>query len=352
MPVAPGVFHRFRQLPILVLIAAHVLARITGMDKAIAEELFRRLWPHDQVVATTDQLLAAGLTTRLLEVGVCQGLLHRLRRGVYIPSQQWQGRPPWIQDKMALFGHVALSNGLPVYSHFSAARLHRLQVWNSSPLIHVSAGYNASAAKLPDDVVLHKLEVPDEDVVQGYVKGVGAVRFTSLRRTVLDCAMVAPFAQAVVIGDSALNKGLLLEEVVSLLAVAVGRRGVRRARRAIEAMNALSESAGETRTRLFVAELPIEQPEIQVWLDSSRGSFRVDFVWRRLRLILEFDGDTKYFDFSKPADQVLIEERERENALIEEGWRFIRVKWRHLNEPEMLKARIMRAYLGASSAAA
>ncbi|WP_165788077.1 hypothetical protein [Arthrobacter glacialis] len=54
----------------------------------------------------------------------------------------------------------------------------------------------------------------------------------------------------------------------------------------------------------------------------------------------------------QPTGEALIEERERENALIEEGWRFIRVKWQHLSNPELLKARIMAAYFAAQQAAA
>ena len=86
----------------------------------------------------------------------------------------------------------------------------------------------------------------------------------------------------------------------------------------------------------------MEQPELQVRLDTASGTYRVDFVRRQVRLILEFDGDTKYFDYS-PKPEALIAERERENALIEEGWRLIRLKWKHLGNPELLKARIMRA---------
>lgn len=317
------------------------------MDKLTAAKIITGLWPAERLVATTDQLLAAGMTTRLLESGTQQGALHRLRRGVYMLSEQWAGQPPWIKDKLALLGHLALTNGVPVYSHFSAARLHGLQLWNCSAMIHLSSGHNASASKLPRDVVLHKLVVPDAQVGQRYVNGVGLVRLTSLMRTVLDCAMVAPLAQAVTIGDSALTRGLSLDDLKAAVGQASGRKGVRRARVAIDAMNPLSESAGESRTRLIIAQLPIEQPEQQVWMDSSCGRFRVDFLWRKQRLILEFDGDTKYFDYQVPTERALIQERERENALIEEGWRFIRVKWHHLSRPEELKGRIMRAYLEA-----
>ena len=86
-------------------------------------------------------------------------------------------------------------------------------------------------------------------------------------------------------------------------------------------------------------------------VSSTPSTHCPNFAWRAFRLILEFDGDTKYFDQAQTTEQALLEERERENALIEEGWRIIRVKWKHLNSPELLKARIMKAYLAAQQAA-
>ncbi|MEV8144274.1 hypothetical protein [Specibacter sp. NPDC078709] len=322
------------------------------MDSSPTEARFTQLWPQGRIIATTGQLLSAGLTTRNLEVGVNAGLVYRMRRGVYIPMHEWQGRKPWVQDKLVLSAHIVQSNSQHVYSHFSAARLHRLHVWNSSPLIHISSPNNSSPSKTASDVVMHAQEVRDEDIVERVIHGLGRVKFTTLERTVLDCATVAPFAQAVVIGDSALAAGLSLQALDQLLEGGLGRRGIRRARQAIRSLSRSSESAGETRTRLIVGELPIEQPEQQVWISTNNGSFRVDFMWRGIRLILEFDGDTKYFDYGDSPEQALIKERERENALVEEGWRFIRVKWKHLEDPETLKVRIMPAYLSAAQAAA
>ena len=314
-------------------------------------ELFARLWPAERVVATTRQLLNAGLETRTIAAGVRLGVIHRLRRGVYIPMHRWQGSKPWEQDKLVLAGHIAASDGRLVYSHFSAARLHRLDVWNSSRLIHAGAPYRPSHSNAAAEVVLHALDLGPDEVVQRMIPGVGLARFTNLQRTVLECAKTAPFAQAVVIGDSALHAGLDPLELDVALDRLRGSRGIGRARKAIRAMNGLSESVGETRTRLIVAELSIDQPELQVKLYPGGKEYRADFVWRGIKLILEFDGNTKYFDFG-PTEEALVDERERENALIEDGWRIIRVKWKDLNSPEMLKARIMKAYLAAEQAAA
>lgn len=321
------------------------------MDMQESAATFARLWPADRVVATTGQLLRAGLDTRSIEAGVQLNLLFRLRRGVYVPLHRWQQAKPWDRDKLVLAGHIAASNGSHVYSHFSSARLHRLQLWNSSKLIHVSTPCSSSPARTSQDVTVHFAKLSPGDLVQRFIPGVGLARHTSLSRTVLECAMRGSLEQAVIIGDSALNAGLELHELEELAESFLGCRGIKRARRALKALDGRSESAGETRTRLLVMELPIEQPELQAWIDTASGSFRVDFVWRGIRLILEFDGDTKYFDYL-PTAEALLEEHERENALIEEGWRIIRVKWAHLGKPELLKARIMHAYLAAEQAAA
>lgn len=322
------------------------------MDKQQLSAIFSSLWPPDSDIVTTGQLLQAGIGSVAIRDGVRLGLLFRLRRGVFMPMHRWWPRKPWEKDKLAISGHILATDHRYVYSHFSAARLHHLNVWNSSALIHVTAAYHGAVSRTAADVIVHFAKLEPGDIVEQLVPGAGLVKMTSLARTVLQCAMAATFEQAVIIGDSALHNGLEVRELTNLLDGIAKARGIKQARRVLGALNKLSESAGETRTRLLILELPIEQPELQVALDTRRGKYRVDFMWRNIRLILEFDGNTKYFDYAQPTEQALLEERERENALIEEGWRFIRLKWQHLENPELLKARIMKAYLAAKDAAA
>jgi hypothetical protein len=78
-------------------------------------------------------------------------------------------------------------------------------------------------------VVVHHMALGPDDLVQKYVPGVGTVTITSLARTVLDCARVAPSDLAAVIGDSALHRGLKLAELEALAARMAGHRGIKRA---------------------------------------------------------------------------------------------------------------------------
>lgn len=259
---------------------------------------------------------------------------------------QWRASTPWDQAKIRLSAHIAGTGGNLVYTHFSAARLHGLDVWNAPDQIHVNAPYNSSLQKGAPDVTVHHMDLDPRDVMQMHIQGVGTVLVTSLARTVLDCARTARFDLAAVIGDSALHKGLAPGALQAMAAELAGRRGMKRAQKVLAVLNALAESAGETRTRLIVLDLPIEQPELQIRLLIDGREYRPDFAWRVIKLILEFDGDVKYFG-SASADEALVRERERENALIEDGWRIIRIKWKHLEQPEVVKVRILAAYQNA-----
>jgi len=119
------------------------------------------------------------------------------------------------------------------------------------------------------------------------------------------------------------------------------KRGSARARRVLGALDSRSESAGESRTRLLLRGLAIPQPEPQFSIPTESGTFRADFAWKEYKLILEFDGKYKYFDFGPTAE--VFEERQREKTLMELGWKFIRIDWSDLERPYELQARIVSA---------
>ncbi len=109
-------------------------------------------------------------------------------------------------------------------------------------------------------------------------------------------------------------------------------RGARRLRRVLGAMDKRSESVGESRTRLLLGELGVQEPVLQLEVETPIGTFRGDFGWAEQNLILEFDGPAKYFDYA-PTEEVIFEERRREKALVAMGWEVVRIEWGDLYRP-------------------
>ncbi|WP_442214791.1 hypothetical protein [Specibacter sp. RAF43] len=302
-------------------------------------------------MATTAQLLDAGFGDRILTRAVQQRLVFRLRRGAYVRVSVWAALKPWEQTRMRLLAHILTSSGHPTYSHYSAARLHQLHVWNCGAKVHLTTPTTPSGVGVAQDVTHHHLPLDDRDVVPFTLSNHRQVFATSLERTVVDCARFGGFAQAVVIGDHALSKGASLQVMRGMVAALHGQRGVKKARRVLASLSGLSESAGESRTRIFLSGMDIPQPVQQHQIEANGTKYRADFAWPGLKLILEFDGKSKYFDF-RPAKDVLLAERRRENRLIELGWRFIRIEWDDLDRPAQLERRIHAAVAAARAAVA
>lgn len=111
----------------------------------------------------------------------------------------------------------------------------------------------------------------------------------------------------------------------------------------MSAASGLSESPGETRLRLKVLTWGFPPPVLQYELETAHGRYRADMAWPELKLILEFDGDTKY-NLELDTDAVLLKERKRETLLMEYGWKFVRVRWPDLSDDEALRRRLVHAY--------
>lgn len=310
-----------------------------------------RHWPAGADIATTAELFEADIGDRMLTRAVQRGLLLRLRRGAYIQAATWMALKPWEQSRLRLLAHILSTEGRCHYSHFSAARLHQLAVWNCGEKIHLTSTTTPSGSSAASDVCQHHLPLDAAERVQFRLKNTMRISVTSLERTVVDCARFGGFAQAVVIGDNALHTGADLAVMVGMVAKLGGARGVKKARRVLAALDGKSESAGESRTRLFLAKLHIPQPVLQYRIRVETIEYRADFAWPELKLILEFDGNFKYFDF-RPTAEVLRDERRRENLLIERGWRFIRIEWADLARVTQLRDRVYAAVAAAQLAIA
>lgn len=315
------------------------------MNNRVAEALVAERWPGG-LIASTRQLLEAGIDDRVITACVRWGILVRIRRAAYARTGLWNALSHWEQDDYRIDAHAAGAQHSAVYSHTSAARLHGFAVWDAGPVIHIVNKANSGSSH-GSDVVVHRTPAGSGDTVGARTRDGRPVLATAPVRTVIDCARILAPEPAAVIGDSALRSGVSIEQLTAALGSAEFTRGRARAAKLIGLLDRRAESAGETRTRLLLARLGIEPPEIQFCIKTALGTYRADYAWPRIRLILEFDGRAKYFDY-RPTPEALLLERRRESALIELGWRVIRLTWADLDRPDVVAARLAAAFAAAA----
>ena len=215
--------------------------------------------------------------------------------------------------------------------------------WGTDGAVHVTVPYSGSRTSHGADVRAHSLYVPDEDIVPVRLGPGRMARPTSLERSVADVARILDPERAAIIGDHALRLGASLDGIRAAAQRACAARGARRLENLLGLLDGLSESPGETRTRFALAAAGLPAPVLQHRIETSEGQYRADFAWPDLLVVLEFDGDAKYFDY-RPTREVLLAERRREVALVAEGWTVARVRWADLSVAGQVASIVLAAF--------
>ena len=273
-----------------------------------------------------------------------RGELTWLRRGAYVRDGT-TNLSVEQRHRLLIKATVPLLHNGAVISHSSAAVLHGLPVWPSGvSQVHLTRD-RLGGGKDRTHVRVHGARLADQDVTT--IEGVAV---TSLGRTVLDLCRTLPIEQAVAAGDRALAYGLVVDALEEAL-LQLGRSpGVRSARRAIQLMDGRSESAGESVSRVRIISDGLPAPELQLDIRTPDGRFvaRVDFGWKEQRTVGEFDGKIKYGRLLRPGqriEDVLYEEKKREDAIRDLGWKVVRWLWEDLYRPGVLRDRLQRAFM-------
>jgi hypothetical protein len=178
---------------------------------------------------------------------------------------------------------------------------------------------------------------------------IDGIPVTSLARTVLDLCRTLPIEQAVAAGDRALAHGLVMEVLEEALSRMRRWPGTSQARRAVAFLDARSESAGESASRVRLHQDGLPAPDLQRDIFGPTGRFvaRVDFYWDEERTIGEFDGKVKYGRLRRPGESmedVVFAEKVREDALRDLGWQIVRWLWADLYRPGVIRDRVLRAF--------
>lgn len=298
-------------------------------------------------IVLTRTLRDQGFDDRELRRMKRDGTLLPVRRGAYVRERPAE-RTRDEEHRELIFATAPQLHDAAVISHGSAAVLHGLPTWSSAiDGVHVTRNRNSGGNRRAV-VQVHAAPLTDGDIT-----AIDGVPVTSLARTVLDLCRTLPIEQAVAAGDRALVLGLVRAVLEERLAQMTRWPGTRQARRAVALFDPRSESAGESvsRVRLHEDGLPVPDPQQDIFDEDGQFVARVDFCWRKQRTIGEFDGKIKYGRVLKPGqpiEDVLFEEKRREDALRDLGWQIVRWLWRDLYRRGVIRDRVLRAFARSS----
>ena len=276
------------------------------------------------LVLTTRILKLRGIGAREVNRLIASGTLQRIQRGAYIYASDATGLRD--DDRLRVRCIAAHKAGLQgVFSHESAAVLWGLDLMGVPARLNV-----CSNAKSPSDrgrIRRYRFTLDPSEVT--VIPGT-SIPVTTVTRTLQDCVRTMPFRNAVVLTDSVMRRGLLTPEAVTDALTHLTGRGRSNGSLVVRAMDASSESAGESLTRCLLMEHELPSPVTQYPIVCEGRRYRTDFAWPELRVILEFDGEQKYVDYPGRDRQ----EAARDRALTRAGWTVIHLTWADIFQKE------------------
>ncbi len=277
----------------------------------------------------------------LLARYVKENELVRIAHGYYAKSTRWQELSKERRHRELA---KAVSRQLPhmQFSHSTAAILMGLPWLDPIPTrLHVVVG-SQSNNRSTASIMRHRIDLDPRPV------RVDGVRTTSPTRTVFDIACNSSFANGLACADAALKRRILsVSTLQKLVTEESTRAGIAKARLVARLVDARAESPGESFCRALIYELGFVMPELQYkFWDGDVSRDRGDFCWPKQRVWLEFDGVQKYkaaeFRNGRKVEDVVFDEKVREDRIRALGFTPIRLIWSQLYDPHFVAKELTR----------
>ena len=277
-----------------------------------------RLSGRPFTLAEAEQL---GLTRRMLR----GDRFARVRRGIC----RCADTPPTLRLRVQA-ALLVLPPGTAA-SHTTSLALMGLDIGRREPL-------HFSGHRLPEhDVVgvaLHRREARLQPIVVDGVPTLGP------RRTFVDSATVLSMRDLLAVGD-----WLVFHEHVDVMdlrayAIASHLDGVRKARRVAPLVRERVASVYESHVRFDLVAAGLPEPEVNVDILDDHGAWlaRGDLVYRRWKILVEYDG----WQHERDAQQRQRDHVRRE-ALEAAGWRVIVITVEDMRRPGTVVSRVRQA---------
>lgn len=310
-----------------------------------------------------------------------RGEVIRLRRGIFLRTRVWADSYP-LDRYLWTIAATAAQLSQPTFCRESALALHGIPLVAPPLSVQVRAKNRSSSRSVRQSSMTGKFSareflhralgdldgvhaekgqnlligfgthfvspsgVPDDETAQQLMLLGSPLAAEPLPLALVDTVPRMPFDRAVVVLDAAL-RGTDTRAGISRDQLAVMELRVKWTKprlfawqRALSFADPLSESVGESVSRVRISELGFEAPTLQSVMNVNGTAYRLDFCWEDAGVVGEFDGWMKYRDSGAEA---LRAEKIREDAIRSTGLTVVRWYWEDLQNPEGLRRKLLRA---------
>jgi len=299
--------------PSLLHVCAEVATEILGrgLDPSLvhADARISLLAARQDGIVAWAQLIALGVGRGTIARRVERGTLVALHRGVYV----WATPTPTFSGRV----RAAVMAGGPgaVASHDASAAMWRFRRPYAGPIDVTAVGRTVRARGVRGHEVaaLHRA---DKTAVR-------AIAVTSPARALLEIApRLTPRELADAVEQAQVRRLVTKRDIAATLERAGARAGVR-ALRAVLEEPAFTRSRAERRLVALLRAAKLPQPAF----NAVAEGFEVDALWRRERVVLEFDS------YAFHATHAAFERDRRRTAALQRGrYVVLRTTWRELTK--------------------
>ena len=294
----------------------------------------------------------------------------RLHRGAYVqlPFDLSQAKPWEIWESIALariIASVQQGKTTPLVVGSSSLLLHGVQGWISNPNVELYEPQRRTSQLIPP-CRCGTISVPAALRIYRRTPPITSerVRVSGLLTehpydALIRCAMHDDALQAFTLGCSALHKWsgfsnfsqyvcrgraeVIRKTLLSRLERERGHRGRVRAQRILSSIDPGCDNPAEAALTWVVRALCPYEVSTQYELTEGGRRFFADIAIPHCKLIIEFDGIEKLGSTQGEFDRAKRSWLQREQALQDQGWHFLRVNWMDFNDWNELRRRMSSA---------
>jgi hypothetical protein len=293
----------------------------------------------------TESAHALGFTESELRTAIRRKEIVRLRRGIAVSAADRAAAASHnatlhAQDVKALL--LAMRRSNIAAAGTSAAQIFGLEFLHEPPpALIVCTDDPGVSGTHKKDYYLRPAPLPTAHLVTRH-----GVPVTSIERTLLDLAATMPFADAVVLAESAYRRRLTtVDKVLAVMTASEHRPGIENARLVLGFANQWSGSVLESLSRVSMRQSGLLMPKQQQAVIVGDDGLLVDYLWDHLPIDVlgEADGTEKSVRENRlETVRAIRAEKERHQKLVSTGAEVLRWGWREAKNPELL-ARIINA---------